>query len=973
MKKKEIIHGFTLLETREIKEIKITAHRYLHQHSGAELIHYQCDDTNKVFNIGFKTIPEDDTGCPHILEHSVLNGSKNFPSKNTFMEQIKGSMNTFINAMTSPDMTNYPVASTNDKDFMNLMKVYLDAVFYPKVYTEPHILHQEGWHYELTSEEAELNYRGVVYNEMKGAFSSPEGIMFRKSKQEQFPDTPYKYESGGDPKAIPELGYEQFLNFHRKYYHPSNCKISLYGDLDIEAALQLLNDDYLAHFKDNGIKVEMPLQKPFGKAKKLELEYPLDSGKSPEGQYHLVLNWTYGKITDKHLTAWLALLADILMNTPASPLKKAIRESGLAQDSFLSVRSEILQPSIMLVCKQVKQENLESLAKLIKHELQQLVKHGIDKKLIEAVINSREFFLREAQLERFPKGLYYIMVTQGLWMHGGDPIEDLAFEDTLADMRKALAEPRFENLIESALLQNKHASQITFKPVPGLITQQQEELRKELAEKKKQLSPKQLKEIIELNQKLKVWQEEPEKAEDLEKIPLLSLHDLNPQAATYPTESEVWKEFTLLKHAVNANGIVYLKAYFDLLHAEEEDLPWINLYTDLVDWLNSKSYGYAQRSNEINTHTGGISLSLELFNNYQTPDDILPKLVLSGKAVKGKAGKLMELAAEYALNPLFDEPERLKTLIRELKARTELNLMHSGVKIAVTRMMSPLSQLYHWKDLTGGLGYYQFICELADKLDNAIEEIIEDLEWVRKTFFTSHNLIISLTGEAEDIPVAFAELGQLLASVSQEAYAPVENHYAIRNFNEGIYAPVQVQACVKGGNFFRKGYSYSGKLRVLNSIIGNTFLYQEIRVKGGAYGSYGSFTPGGYQYFYSYSDPNLRETLGVYNSVPDFLRNFDCSRREMDKYIIGEISSLDYPKTPDEIGSIADEYFITGFTQEDRQQIRDEVLATKVEDIRAYADIVEAIMSKDHYAVFGSEEKIKEAAELFDEVNPAFK
>jgi Zn-dependent M16 (insulinase) family peptidase len=970
MKKMDLLHGFELIETREIKEIKTTAYRYKHLKSGADLIHFACDDNNKVFNIGFRTIPEDNTGCPHILEHSVLNGSRNFPSKNTFMELIKGSMNTFINAMTSPDMTNYPVASTNAKDFVNLMRVYLDAVLYPKIYTEPNILHQEGWHYELSSEDAELNYRGVVYNEMKGAFSSPESIIHRKSKQVQFPDTPYGFESGGDPDHIPELSYDKFLDFHRKYYHPSNSKIALYGNMDIAEALELIDKDYLCHFDDPKTKINIPIQKAFSKPVKLEMEYPIDEDKNPEGKYYLSLNWTYGTIMDKYLVSALGFLVEILMHSPASPLKKAIRESGLAKDANASLNSDILQPTINIVCKHVAKENIEPLIKLINAELKRLVKEGIDKKLIEGILNSREFFLREAQLQRFPKGLYYVFNLLGQWMNDGDPIAELAFEPMLAEMRRSLTEPYFEKLIEEAILKNHHASQITFTPVPGLIAKKEAETKAKLAEKKQSMSKAELTKLVEFHSSLKAWQEEPETKENLEKIPLLSLSDLEPKAAGYPLEKENYKEFTLLKHITNTNGIVYLKAWFDIAHAEEIDLPWIMLYTQLAEWLNSQNYGYAERSNEIDTHTGGISLSLSFLNSYQNPDDILPKLIVSGKAVKDKIPQLMDLAAEYSMRTVFDDPERIKTLIQEHKTKVETRISRGGAQVAVTRMLSPLSQIYHWSDLTGGLAYYKFLCGIVAKLDSAIEEIIEELEWVKNTFFTMQNLIISLTAGANEMSLATNSLEPLLSAVSSEAYEPAENHFTIRNFNEGIYAPVQVQACAKGGNFFRKGYSYSGKMRVLNSIISNNFLYQEIRVKGGAYGAVSNFTPSGYQFFASYSDPNLRESLDVFDSVPDFLRSFTCNKREMDKYIIGEISALDYPNTPEELGNKAALDYITGLEQEDRQQIRDEVLSTKIEDIRAYADMVEAIMSKDHYAVFGSESKVKEASDLFDTITP---
>ncbi len=970
---KKTKHGFELLESREITEIRTIAHRYLHKKSGTELLYLECDDTNKVFNIGFKTIPEDDTGCPHILEHSVLNGSEAYPAKGTFMELIKGSLNTFINAMTAPDWTTYPVASTNDKDFMNLMKVYLDAVLKPLIHQEDRIMDQEGWHYELHDPDGEIEYRGVVYNEMKGAFSSVDSIVSRYCTKAQFPDTPYGFESGGDPEAIPELTHEKFKAFHKKYYHPSNSKIALYGNLDIDAALQMIDTDYLSHYKAPGEQIEFPLQKPFAKVKKMELEYPLADGQQPEGQYYLALNYTYGKITDPHLSGALSLLNDILMRSPASPLKKAIRDSGLCKDSSTTLSADILQPTISIVCKQVKQEDLEPLAKIIHDELKRIVKQGLDKHLIEAMINSREFFLREAQIQRFPKGLYYILGSLGEWLHGGDPLEVISFEDFLKEVKRGLTEPYFENLIEAVFLKNKHASQVTFVPVPGLIARQDAELKERLAAYKKSLNKKQIEQLIKQTQELTEWQETPDTHEDIQKIPLLSLDDVDPKAAEFPTDKEVWREFTLLKHPLNTNGIVYFRAYFDMAHAAEADLPWLMLYTQLLGQINSQNYSYADLSNEIQTHTGGISVAMDIYNSYQTPDDIIPKLIISGKAVKDKVPRLMELAAEFAMHPSFDDPDRIKSLIRELKARMEMNVIQGGVSIAIKRMFAPFSQLHDWQDKTSGLAYYHFLVELESRLDEDINEIMGELIWVQKNFFGSQNLLISLTANEEILPNAFDELGAFISHVAQDHYAPVPHQFITRNVNEGIPAPVKIQYVVKGGNFFRKGYSYTGKLRVLSNILSNEYLYKELRVKGGAYGGGAGFTLDGYQYFYSYRDPNLRETLDVYDSVPEYLRNFDCEPREMVKYILGEISSLDYPRTPEATGVQADLDYITGFTYADRQQIRDEVLATKAEDIRSYADMIEAIMTKNHYAVFGNEDKIKQAAEFFDVITPVYK
>lgn len=973
MKKAELLYGFELIQSQEIRELNCHFKRYRHVKSGAELIHLACEDNNKAFNITFKTIPEDDTGCPHILEHSVLNGSKNYPAKGTFMELVKGSLNTFINAMTSSDWTSYPVASTNDKDFVNLMRVYLDAVLYPNIYSDPRILDQEGWHYELFSEDEPINYRGVVYNEMKGAFSSVDSVISRYSMHAQFPDTPYGFESGGDPEAIPQLTHEKFKAFHARYYHPSNSKIWLYGDMDIDATLKIIDEEYLSSFTDPGIRIELPTQKAFKAPLKLKHEYPLADGVNPDEEYYLALNFSYGKVTDKFLDQKLSLLAELLMHNPASPLKNAIRESKLCKDSHISVQTDILQPTITLVCKHVRKENLEPLSALIRKEIERISKEGFDKKMMEAIINYKEFFLREAQLNRFPKGLFYNLYSIGLWNHGGDPLDFLAFEGYLEELRKGLQEPVFEDLLRAACISNTHQSEIHFEPIPGLIARQEAETRAKLDAYKKTLNPEQIKELVEYNKALKQWQEEPDSDEDLHKIPLLSLSDVNPKAQDLPCEIQRYKEFTLLKHAVHTNGIVYFKLYLDLDHATTNELPWIRLYTQLVGQINSQNFSYGELSNEISNHTGGISLQLDIANSYQTPDDILPKLILSGKAIAAKTPKLMELCAEYAIKALLDNPTRLKSLIQEIKASMEETVINGGMQIAIWRMFAPFSEYYALRDQVFGLAYLNFLSDLCQDLDTDIDKIIGELKWVQDHFFNINKATISITANEELIPEVTGSLPILVNQLSAEEFEPVAREFVTRNINEGIAAPIKIQYVIKGGNFFRKGYSYSGRLKVLSNILSNEFLYKELRVKGGAYGGGASFGLDGYQYFYSYRDPNLRESLEAYDKVPEFIRTFQCSKREMDKYILGEISIMDYPKTPEAIGAQADRDFITGFTQADRQQIRDEVLATNLQDLRQYAEMVQAIMDKNHFAVLGNETRIKEEAELFDVVTPIFK
>ena len=969
MTKAQTKHGFLLKDSQEIAELKMRADVYEHVKSGAQLIHLACEDTNKLFCVAFKTVPTDSTGVPHIIEHSVLNGSRLFPAKNSFMELIKGSLNTFVNAMTSSDYTLYPVASTNDKDYMNLSRVYMDAVFFPRIYEQPEILHQEGWHYELFDKDEELAVRGVVYNEMKGAYSSPDALLRYASYEAQFPDTTYGVSSGGDPKNIPDLTYEAFLDFHRKHYHPSNSKTVLYGDLDIDAMLEMMDADYLSHFDKDPVPVLVERQEPFKQAIRVEREYPADGQNGP-GLCHLSLNYTWGMQTDMDQVSAMEVLVELLMNGMAAPLKRKIMESGLAGDSYGAPNLDILQPTFSIMCKHVREENIEPLIELINTELKRIVKEGFDKKLIEATLNSREFFYREGQMQGFPKGLYYAWTMYGAWNHGADPLYALKFESLLKELRRGLTEPYYEKLLEASMLNNPHHSVVVLKPKVGLIQEDDAKLREELAQRKAAMSDDEIEDLIKFNQDLQAWQMTKDSPEDLAKIPSLTLADINPEAESYPTEAETWKEFTLLKHEVNTNGIVYLKAYFDLAHADEEEIPWLALYAYLAGRLDSENYSFAELSNEVDIHTGGINLRFNMWSDYQEPDKTLPKFVLSGKAVTAKCDQMVKLISEFALKPQFTDHQRLRTLIMELKNRMEAVIMMQGHTIAITRMFATFSQLFKWRDLSNGLAFFHWLCELEKKMDEDMAGVVEELEWVRKTFFTSHNLIISLTSDKAGIEEAFSHLVPMVANISKEAYKPVEVHFETIKQTEGIGAPVQVQFVAKGGNFFYKGYSFSGKLRVVNNILSSNLLYQELRVKGGAYGAMSNFSPTGFLYFCSYRDPNLRETLDTYNQVPKMLREFTATEREMEKYIIGVISDLDKPKTPEQVGAQGDEDYITGYTQEDRQQLRTEVLSTTLEAVKRAGSLVEALMKNDHICVFGNEEKINENADLFSKITP---
>lgn len=969
--KENLNTNYKLIKSKTATEINSDISIYEHIKTGARLMYIKNDDNNKAFSIAFKTPPEDNTGCPHIMEHSVLNGSKNFPGKNTFTELMKGSMKTFLNAMTGSDRTMYPFASTNEQDYFNLMEVYLDAVFYPQIYSNSDILKQEGWHHELFKPEDEVIYKGVVYNEMKGAFSTPESVLFRKIEQIQFPDTPYHFESGGDPKYIPELTWDKFKSFHKRFYHPSNSWIYLYGNLDIDKALGFIDDKFLSVFEKTIPDSDIPLQKPFAAPIKAEESYSIGEEDSPEGKNYLSLNFTCANVLDIPTTTALSTLKQILMDSAASPLKLAIQNSNLCADNFASFDDSCLQPTFSIVCKHVKKEDIEALTNLILSELNVIASKGIDKKLIEATINSKEFALREAEMGHFPKGLYYHWVSLRNWIHGGDPLSNIEFEPVIAELRKGLTEPLFEQLIEKYLLNNPHSSQVILKPVKGLVKENDEQTRKILADFKAALTPAQINGLIEDNIKLQEWQSTPDSTEDIAKIPFISLTDIKREIEELPLEVEKHDLITLLKHPVATNGIVYLSTYFDIDHLSEEDLQWISLFSDLLGNLDTENYTFSELANEIDINTGGISTEMTIYTDTVNNVMLMPKLIMRSKCILAKTEKMLELASEYTFKTKFDDTARLAKLVKEAKARTQMMIINSGHLTAIRRMLAQHSQSHKWQDMTLGMEYYRFLSYVEATLESNPGEITDKLTALSGKIFNQKGLLLSITSLDEDIQKVWKQISILTDNI-QNAENPImtKKFTPVKN-NEGIIAPVNIQYCAQGGSFSQFGHMYSGNLMVLTNILRNEFLMQELRVKGGAYGILVQFSRNGYMFFCSYRDPNLVNTLNVYGKTAEYVKNFECSKRDFEKYIIGTMAELDMPYSPYQKGINSDSHYITGFTYEDRQNLRDEVLNTKIEDIRRYSKLIDDVIRKHQIAVFGVETTLKENRNLFDVLIPA--
>lgn len=968
-----VYHGFKLLEEKPLKELNSIARIFEHEKSGARLFHLENQDDNKVFSISFRTPPNDSTGVPHILEHSVLCGSKKFPVKEPFVELIKGSMNTFLNAMTYPDKTMYPVASRNDKDFLNLMDVYLDAVLHPNIYKYPEIMMQEGWHYELEDKNSELTYKGVVYNEMKGALSSPDSLMMRKVQESLFPDTPYYFESGGDPDFIPDLTQEKFVEFHKKYYHPSNSYIYLYGNMDLLKHLEFIDKNYLSEFDRISVDSKIAEQPAFKEEKRLVVEYPISPSEKEQDKTFLSLNFAVGSATDAETALAFEILEHLLLETPAAPLKKALVEANLGKDVFGYYDDSALQPTFSVVVKNSNEDKEQEFKKVVLDTIEKLVNGGIKKDLIESSINIKEFQLRESEFDGYPKGLIYNIQAMNSWLYDANPTLHLEYSDKLAAVKTALTTNYFEALLKKYVLENNHRSMLIVKPKKGLAEKMTEELKAKLNKFKADLSDSELQRIIENTKKLRERQTSVDSPEDLAKIPLLSLEDLNRKAEELPLVEKTEKGVKVLHHPIFTGGIAYLNLYFDTTVIPKEKLPYLTILAKVLGKLNTTSHNYEELSNLINIHTGGIRYSgSDTYSKAGSADVFYPKFTVRAKSLVDKLPKLSELICEILGSTVYNDKKRLKEIIQEFRSRLEARMFDRGHLVAAKRVCSYFSQKAKYDELLNGLSFYEFILDLENNFDSKAEEIIDNLENISELVFNKNNLMVGITLDDKEYAAFSDNLNILTGCLNNDEVKRYEYNLELNKLNEGLMTSAKVQYVAKGYNFKKLGYEYNGSMQVLKTIAGLDYLWNKVRVLGGAYGSFARFEWSGNLVLSSYRDPNLVETLKVYDELPDYLRNFEADERELTKYVIGTVSELDYPLTPYMKGETADEYYIRGISQDDVQKERDQIINTKVSDIKGFADLVSKSMEQNCICALGNEDKLKANKDLFGSIKNIF-
>ncbi len=960
----DMMHGFRLLKKQFLKETASEAFEFVHEKSGAKLFYLKNNDDNKVFFIGFRTPPADDTGVAHIIEHSVLCGSKKYPLKEPFVELVKGSLNTFLNAMTYPDKTIYPMASRNDKDFQNLMDVYLDAVFFPSIYNTKEILMQEGWHYEINQPEDELRYSGVVYNEMKGALSDTEQLLSSRVMASLYPDTTYSCESGGDPAKIPTLTQEMFVDFHKRYYHPSNSYIYLYGDMDLEEKLSYLDREYLSKFDVMEVSSEIQLQKPFSKERHVTEAYPCAMDESTEEKTFLTINYVLGNVLNEEDMLGLEILERVLFDTPASPVRRALLDAELGKDVDSVFESEILQPFLSIILNNSEKDRMEQFCDIVDETLKRLVRDGIDQKLMESSINLLEFRLREADFGSAPKGLIYGIRSLKTWLYDGDPVTYLAYEDLLKKMKDGLSNGFFERLIQKYLLDNPHKVLLVMEPSKTLAIEKEQALKEELAAKKEKLSQEEIRELIELNRQLKERQQRPESLEALKTIPLLKLSDIRKDSEDYPLEERLLEDTKIFFSNLETNGIAYLNFVFDTSCVPQEKLPYLHLFSELIGSVSTENYSYEELGKEIDLYTGGISYLATAVTKKNNAEDFRPVFKVKAKSLIGKLPKLMELLAEIFTKTCFDDKKRVKEIITQVRVAFELNMQRSAHNIVSCRLESYLSSSGSYME-EGGLPFYRFIKSFLADFDRRFEELPSIMKEILSLVFRKENMLIGITMPKQEYQSFAAAVPSLLSRLPNESCSKEAYHWSHDVKNEGFMSTSQVQYVGKGANFIKLGYPYTGVMRILETLLKYDYFWTKIRVQGGAYGAFTHFNRNGMMYFASYRDPNLVETLDILNKTADYLKSFQVSDREMDKLIIGTMSNIDAPLTPKMKGEAAFDCWLRNITLEDRQKSRDEILTARQQEIRDLADLIDSCMKEDYLCVFGNEAKLKENKECF--------
>lgn len=959
--------AYELVKEEYLGDIKSCGLYFRHKKSGARVCVLSNNDENKVFCAAFRTTPENSTGVPHIIEHSVLNGSEHFPSRDPFMSLVKGSLNTFLNAMTYPDKTIYPVASCNDTDFKNLMHVYLDSVFHPLIYKRKEIFMQEGWHYEMNSADDDLVINGVVYSEMKGALSSPDSIMYENVQQKLYPDTTYGVNSGGDPDHIPELSYENFLDFHHRYYHPVNSYICIYGDVDVEERLEWLDENYLSEFDIIDLDSHIEMQQEWGGTREFSDKYSVGAEDETEGKSYFAYASLCGTVDTMEAAAWEAI-SSALIYAPGAPLKQALLDAGIGNEIYGGYSDHMLQPYFSIMAKEAKAEDKDKFFEIIDRVLREQAEKGINRDSLLSSLNSSEFRWREADYGGMPTGLVYIISAYRSWIYDDNaPFETLSNNNIYKELKEKLNTRYYEELIEKYLINSKHVLHYDLEPERGLLDRQNEALKEKLAAYKASLSEDEVNSIVEATKNLRAYQSAPPTEEELNCIPSLKRTDIKREAPEFSNIERKIGDVPVVFHDVGANGIAYITFNFDASGLPTELIPYADLLASVLGNVDTEKHSYFELSNDIGINTGGLGYYFGVTRT-RNDDDYKMAGSFNFSALSEKVSHAVELCSEIISSSKLSDKKRLRDIISERQSAKLSSISGSGNSYASWRASTYFSKASFVSDLADGIGNYLVLKNVMSDYDATADTIIKNLSDVINFIFRAENLTVSVAADE----IGYAQLEASLASFVNTLYTgekvtgstevtPVKK-------NEGFAMPIQVQYVTRAGDMTAAGYEYSGALAVLRTCLSIDYLYQEIRVKGGAYGQGCNFDPYGRVTFTSYRDPQLRQTDNVYLKTGDFVRSLDLNEAELTKLIIGTFSGLDHPRTTRQKASISFSAYLTGRTYEDVQRERNEALDVTLEDLKAQADMIDAVLAQDYCCTVGNDTKLRENSDMFQTI-----
>ena len=975
MKKLHELKQYELLMERRIEDLHSDGYILRHKKSGARIALMSNDDSNKVFYIGFRTPPTDSTGVAHILEHSVLEGSREFPVKDPFIELIKGSLNTFLNAMTYPDKTLYPVASCNDKDFANLMHVYLDAVFYPNIYKEPRIFFQEGWHYELQDSCDELSINGVVYNEMKGAFSSPDDVLEREISTSLYPDTAYANESGGDPEAIPQLTYENFLEFHRKYYHPSNSYIYLYGDMDMAERLAWLDEAYLSAFEQIEVDSSVSFQKPFEKPVEYRKEYPISEGEDTAHKTYLSCNISAGDVLNRDEYVAFQIQDYTLCSCPGAPIKQALLDAGIGEDVYSYFENGIRQPYFSIVAKNADEAQKDEFLKIIENVLAQICKEGLDKNTLYAALNYYEFKYREADFGSYPAGLMYGLQIMDSWLYDETlPFIHIEAGDTYQKLRGLVETDYYEKLISEKLLHNPHRSVLVLAPVKGLEEKREQELAETLAAYKNSLTEQEIQKIIEATRAQEEFAEMEDDPEDLKKIPLLARTDIRRETEPVIYEERKLDDITVLYHQLPTNKITYYRYLFDCKDVPAELFPYLGILKAVLGLVDTADYSYQKLAQQMDLYTGGIGAVTNIYTNAKDLSRQKITFEMKAKVFDDRVKEAVDLTEEIMMTSSFVDEKRIGEILAELRSRMQSSMISAGHSVAFNRALSYVSKTAALSEVLNGMEFYRLVDGLVNDLSNQFADLSEKLSMLCQYLFRRENLMVDVTAAGEEQYQRFAKLTAAMKErlYSCELVKAEPFKVVLEKKNEGFGSASAVQYVCRAGNFISKGLEYTGALRILKGIMNNDYLWNNIRVKGGAYGCMCNFGKSGDSFFVSYRDPNLKKTVDVFEHAAEFAENFGQDERAMDQAVIGTMSELEIPLTAQTKALRALSMYLTEQSIEQLQKEREQILDATAEDIRKLAAHIRAFMEDECLCVVGNSKKIEEEKAIFKQTKSLF-